>query len=222
MEAHALLLTRFNCLLTALLMLGISAAHAGQLSGRVVGVIDGDSLKIVIDGRQTEVRLAGIDAPEKGQPYGARAKQVLADLVYGREVTLQASGTDRYKRTLATVYLGERSINAAMVEAGAAWVYTAYTDDARLLQLQASAKAQQAGLWQLPAGAQVPPWEWRRGRRAAAPPSASVAKQNYSCAAKQYCAEMTSCDEALWYLRECGLATLDGDGDGRPCEMLCR
>lgn len=209
-------------LLSVLVMLGIGAVLAEPLSGRVVGVIDGDSLKIVIDGRQTEVRLAGIDAPEKGQPYGARAKQVLADLVYGRDVMVQAAGVDRYRRTLATIYLDGRSVNAAMVEAGAAWVYTAYTDDARLLQLQEQAQQQQSGLWQLPSGAQIPPWEWRRGRRSATAEPAAVEKRNYSCSSKQYCSQMTSCDEALWYLRECGVQTLDGDGDGRPCEVMCR
>jgi endonuclease YncB( thermonuclease family) len=61
-------------------------ACASIYEGKVVGVSDGDTLTVLISGRQTKVRLAEIDAPEKRQPFGERSKQSLSDLVYGKRV----------------------------------------------------------------------------------------------------------------------------------------
>lgn len=44
----------------------------------------------------------------------------------------------------------------------------------------------------------------------------------WQCGAKRYCSEMTSCAEARYYLTQCGVRSLDRDGDGVPCEALCR
>lgn len=41
------------------------------------------------------------------------------------------------------------------------------------------------------------------------------------CGTKYYCKEMGSCEEAIYYLVNCGLTRLDGDGDGIPCESIC-
>ena len=67
----------------------------------------------------------------------------------------------------------------------------------------------------------VAPWDWRRGVRVS---SAAVTQKvnNATCGSKRYCGEMTSCKEAMYFLNSCGLSRLDGDGDGIPCESLCR
>jgi hypothetical protein len=98
-------------------------------------------------------------------------------------------------------------------------VYTAYAEDPLLPQIEAAAKANKKGLWGLAEYEQIPPWEWRRGRRASAATDPGAGR--YSCDTRQYCSEMTSCDEARWHLQECGLTRLDSDGDGVPCESLC-
>ena len=79
------------------------------------------------------------------------------------------------------------------------------------------------GMWSLPSTDQVPPWEWRRGERTAS--SVTEPQENnpeFECGTKRYCKEMASCEEAMYYLEHCGLSRLDGDGDGVPCEALCK
>ena len=205
----------------ALFFLSLSVYADEIYSARTVGVTDGDSITILIAGnRQLKIRLAEIDAPERDQPFGTKSKQALSDLVFGETISVQPITIDRYGRTVARLYFEGLDVNAAMIEQGAAWVYTAYSDDPLFPQLQAAAKAEGRGLWGLSEYEQIPPWEWRRGRRASVPTDTGLEK--YNCATKTYCREMTSCDEARWYLKECGLTRLDGDGDGIPCERMCR
>lgn len=214
----------------------LSPAHAETLMGRVVGVHDGDTLTLLNDQkRQTKVRLAEIDTPESKQPYGSRSKQALSDLVFGKTVQVEIRDTDRYGRTVGRVLVGSTDVNAAMVATGAAWVYRQYSSDPELLRLEAEAKAAGRGLWGLPEAQRVPPWEWRRAQRegkaasaasAASPaparPATTEANSSYSCSQRKTCGQMASCAEAEYHLRQCGNSRLDRDGDGIPCEAICR
>jgi hypothetical protein len=140
--------------------------------------------------------------------------------------------TDRYGRTVGRIYEGTTDVNAEMVRQGAAWVYRQYSRDPSLLRLEAEARAARRGLWALPEAERAPPWEWRaaeRGgqRQATSVPAAPLATRaqaasGFTCGAKRYCREMTSCAEARFYLSQCGLSRLDGDRDGVPCESICR
>jgi endonuclease YncB( thermonuclease family) len=212
-------------------------AAAEELLGQVVGISDGDTLTLLTqDLRQVRVRLAGIDAPESRQPYGSRARQELSQLSFRQSVRVIVEDTDRYGRTVGKVLLRSLDLDAELVRRGAAWVYPQYNRDPALPPLQAAARQAQRGLWALPASEQVPPWDWRQNGRSApasspqpvpapsrplSPPQASSGS-GMSCGSKRYCSQMTSCAEAQFHFRQCGLARLDGDRDGVPCEQLCR
>ena len=214
------------------------------LDGVVVGVADGDTLTLLVEPgeahgsevrpvsrlrqspapAQIRVRLEGIDTPERAQPWGNRARQSLADKVLRRRVRVGSEGEDRYGRLLGRIYLGGRDINREMVREGHAWVYRRYTSDPGLISDEGAARAERAGLWSLPEGDQVPPWDWRRQRRrsGSAQIAASVpGPETRTCGEKRYCREMVTCAEARFHLSECGLSRLDGDGDGVPCEAIC-
>ena len=193
-----------------------ASRHEPPFTARVKSVVDGDSLNVSIaPAHEVEVRLFGIDSPEGDQPYGDRAREALADLVAGREVTVTPVDRDSYGRTVARVSVGERDVNAELVRAGAAWVYRKYTDDPKLIALESEARAARRGLWGLDGAAPVPPWDWRHGRKASQ-------EAAFECGAKRTCREMKSCAEARFYLEKCGVKSLDGNGDGRPCASLCR
>jgi endonuclease YncB( thermonuclease family) len=189
----------------------------------VVAVKDGDSIVVVRGGSEQDVRIFGIDAPERGQPWSRRAREALSLRVFGKEVRINAVTTDRYGRTVGEVYADDVCVGCELLREGHAWVYRQYTESKVLLGLEAEARAARRGLWSLPESEQVPPWEWRRGVRQpnAAPQALVPETPGFTCGGKTLCREMRSCAEARFHLAECGLARLDGDGDGVPCETLC-
>ena len=208
-------------LLLAMLFGLATAARETHYVARVVGMTDGDTVVLDTGGRRFAFRLGQIDAPELAQPAGPAAKRALAELVLHRQVAVVESTIDSYGRPVGRLSVGGVDVNAEMVARGHAWVYVRYARDDTLVPLQTAAKSAGQGLWALPAHEQIPPWVWRRehprSRRAARPPPVASAH----CARKSYCRDMSSCAEARDYLRRCGLKTLDGDGDGEPCEALC-
>ena len=149
-----------------LLILLTDHTHAASHIGKVVAITDGDTIKILTsDNQQIKVRLASIDTPEKRQPYGKKAKQVLSDKIYGKQVAVEKVTTDRYQRMIGKVFLGERYINAEMVAEGYAWVYRKYNKDPKLLELERQAQEDGRGLWALQKDQRIAPWEWRKQRR---------------------------------------------------------
>ncbi len=130
----------------------------------VVAITDGDTIKVRCgDGEQTTVRLGGIDAPEKKQPFGQRSKQALSDICYRQQATITPKAKDRYGRTVADVDCNGKDAGAAQVRSGMAWVYDRYAKGYEALyRLQDAARTAHAGLWSDPAP--QPPWEWRRKR----------------------------------------------------------
>ena len=141
-----------------------------QLHGRVVGVADGDTVTI-LDSRnqQYRIRLLGIDAPEKGQPYGKVAKQVLSDRIINREVDVLVNGVDRYHRTLGKILLNGEDQNLRLIRDGLAWHYVQYSktqfpgDPKVYSSAERVARDQQLGLWR--ESSPTPPWEWRKARK---------------------------------------------------------
>ena len=129
---------------------------------------------------------------------------------------------DRYGRTVGRVYVNGRDVNAELVRSGYAWVYRKYATDRSLYGVEADAKAEQRGLWGSPEAKRVPPWEWRHGGKQLAQAVPAERNAATACGSKRYCREMAACEEARHYLSACGLARLDGDRDGVPCEALCQ
>lgn len=214
-------------LFAALLLAVTIPAAAETIDCRVVGISDGDTFTCLTASKdQVKVRMGEIDTPESKQPYGTRARQALSDLIFGKDVTLTVQDRDRYGRTVARVHVGSLDVNAEMVRTGAAWAYRDYLKDKSLLNLEATAKHFKRGLWSLPLAEQQAPWEWRKAKRtgrnqqaAAVQPSTSA---GFSCSVIKSCRQMSGCAEARFQLRQCGNPRIDGDGDGTPCEAICR
>lgn len=130
-------------------------------SYKVVSVSDGDTLKVLINGKQQRVRLAEIDTPERDQPWGRKSRNALADKVMHQQVVVDTQYEDQYGRTVARIFLDGRDINRELVAEGHAWAYRKHLKDQRLLDDERSAKAARRGLWSLPESERMPPWEWR-------------------------------------------------------------
>lgn len=137
-------------------------SHAADFSGQVIRILDGDTIEVLHNQHPKRIRLSGIDCPEKGQAFGTRAKQAVSELVFGKEVTIQTHGHDKYKRIIADVFLPDgTNVNQELVKEGWCWWYRKYAPGNMALEgLEREARESRLGLWV--DSNPVPPWEWRK------------------------------------------------------------
>jgi endonuclease YncB( thermonuclease family) len=153
-------------LVRALLLFFVLAAPAAwgdTLYGRVVKVSDGDTLTLLVEGKQLKVRLIEIDAPESKQAFGERSRKSLGEMCAGQQATVRYSSRDKYGRVLGRVHCQGVDANSEQVRRGMAWVYDRYVTDRSLYALQKDARAANIGLWadKHP----TTPWDWRKQRK---------------------------------------------------------
>jgi len=185
----------------------------------VVEVVDGDTIKVEIEGAIYSLRYIGINCPEWNQWFGPEATAANAALVAGKTVYLEkdVSETDRYGRLLRYVFLADGLfVNAELVRQGYAQVAT-YPPDVRyqslFLQMQQEAMAAGRGLW-APTPAPTQP---------SAPPPAAVCDCSgniYNCSDFATRADAQACYEYCMSLGVGDIHRLDGDNDGSACESL--
>lgn len=155
-------ITSLSAFLSPLLV----ASSAFAWPTQIVGVTDGDTVKVLHDGQQVKVRFYGIDTPEKKQAFGQAAKSQLQALTTGKKIDIEPVDVDRYGRTVGIVRADGVVVNGEMVKTGYAWVYEQYCKRQECRDWKAwQSEVQRArlGLWQDPAP--VPPWEWRKKNR---------------------------------------------------------
>ena len=150
-------------LITLIPLIFVSTALSDDLiTARVVGITDGDTIKVLAPGNKlVKIRLHGIDCPEGGQAFGKKAKQFVSDQCFGKTIQYREVDIDRYGRTVATVYLESgKELNLEIIKAGFAWHYRRYSDRQDYADAEEEARRAGIGLWvdKDP----TPPWEWRR------------------------------------------------------------
>ena len=141
--------------IVAVLLIGLQwIAHADVLLGHVISVSDGDTITVLDDNKQRHViRLMGIDAPEKAQAYGQKAKESLSDLVFNKEVSVTWFKRDRYGRTVGQVYVDDTDVCLEQIKRGLAWHYKDYEreqsveDRTRYAIAEEQARITRIGLW---------------------------------------------------------------------------
>lgn len=154
-----------RALLLFLCFMACAVACADRVRVTCLRVVDGDTL-VVQDEAETplRVRLWGIDAPERSQPFGKEAKAALAELAKERELEMERVDVDRYGRAVCRLYSGGEYLNAALVREGFAWHSAKYAPKAEDLAVaETDAKADCAGLWQQ--GQVVAPWTHRNAAK---------------------------------------------------------
>lgn len=182
-RAPQLALSRVFATLAASLALLASGVSTGapeltdRGEGEVVGIVDGDTIDVLVDAELAmrlgfpkrksplsfRMRLDQVDTPERGQPWGRKAKEALSDLIFGKRVRFMIVDVDRYDRAVAQVYLGEQWVNTWLVEQGHAWAYRKYAEQPALYcSLEDKARQARRGLWSLPVSEREPPWLWRK------------------------------------------------------------
>ena len=154
--------------LIALIWLCIAMSlNAAILQGKVVSVADGDTIT-VLDSQKTQhkIRLQGIDAPERAQPFGNKSRQSLHELVHGKQVTVDYQKKDKYGRVVGKILLNNTDVCLEQLKRGMAWHFKQYAneqpkEDQETYSLaEQQAKTELKGLWK--DKQPVPPWEFRK------------------------------------------------------------
>lgn len=145
-----------------ILLLLFPIFSTAQITGRVVGVADGDTFTLLTkDKRQIKVRVAAIDCPEKSQDFGQKAKQFTSDQIYNKTIKIDSLSRDRYGRVIANVYLNDSTLlNELLVLNGFAWHYLKYDKQPKYDSLQNIASQNKSGLWAHKEP--IEPWNYRR------------------------------------------------------------
>ncbi len=150
----------------------VPQAELKKVNFEVVQVQDGDTLTVKTErNRLHKVRLADIDAPEMGQPFGKSARRLATDLALEKTVRVNYTFKDKYDRLIGEVFLPDgKLLNEEMLKAGLAWHYRVKHPHSSFLEkLEYKAWKKNLGLWvqETP----VPPWEFRRENRLPLPPT---------------------------------------------------
>jgi endonuclease YncB( thermonuclease family) len=213
-------------LILAFALLTPLAAFSAEFSGTVVGITDGDTLEVLTTEKKTvKIRLVEIDAPEKKQSFGIKSKQSLSDICFKKPVIVVDKGLDKYQRTLGRLSCNGVDANAEQVKRGMAWAFRKYLTDTSISDYEQQAKTNKIGLWADVNS--IPPWDFRHSGKAEVKNTKAISEKKttnnkFECAGKRKCKEMTNCEEAEFYLKECGVAELDRNRDGVPCESICK
>jgi len=144
----------FSILIATLLAVSCGRVNAEILVGQVVGVSDGDTITLIDkNNTQHKVRLLGIDAPEKAQPFGQASKTSLSDLIYNKKVFVSWNKKDRYQRILGKISFEEQDVCLEQIKRGMAWHYKQYQRDQsqedriRYSMAEVEARKNRIGLW---------------------------------------------------------------------------
>ena len=207
-----------------------------ELSGQVSRIVDGDTLwlKATPDAEPVVIRIEGIDAPESCQTGGAQSTQALTQLALNRSVTVRIVARDEHARIVGKVFDGPVDVGDRMVRDGHAWSARYKYDRGPYVSEERMAVALKRGLHAEPGAVMPRDFRQRNGECpqpggvpkksvAAAPAALVVAAASVSasarrCDGRRYCSQMSSCEEATWFLKNCPVTKMDGDNDGVPCE----
>jgi micrococcal nuclease len=123
------------------LALAFGVAHAQSQQYWVVGITDGDTVRVLNAAHQlTKCRLYGIDAPEKAQPFGEKSKQSLSDMIFHKMIDIEITDQDQYGRSICRIALNGVDVNLVQVRRGLAWHYKRYSHDAAYAEAEISAR----------------------------------------------------------------------------------
>lgn len=160
------LINRFWQIVTAYIIAAnaLPAVFSEEFRGRVIGVSDGDTITVLVEGEHRKIRLSGIDCPEKSQDFGQQAKSFTSKNAFAKKVKVIPVGHDRYKRTIAEVILPNgKNLNNLLLTNGFAWFYEQYSKDFEKQKLEMAARLAKIGLWSQPEP--HAPWNFRKQRK---------------------------------------------------------
>lgn len=145
-----------------IILLSFNTIAKAKETARVIRVKDGDTYVFRTDTKDFTVRLKNVDAPESKQQYGFQSTLNVSQLILGKIVQYESTGTDIYNRVLADVWIDNHRLDSILIRNGWAWQYIQYSNDTLLNQCMQMAIDEKRGLWKCGTMAVCPPSLWRK------------------------------------------------------------
>jgi endonuclease YncB( thermonuclease family) len=133
--------------------------YSQNYTGSIIRVIDGDTFVFQTAEGSFTVRMFGTDAPERDQPFSKESADFLKQYL-NKDAVTKISGTDKYRRSLGTLYVDGQDINLLTIKNGCAWHFKRYSSDIQYAKAEDYARKNKIGLWKL--DNPIPPWNWRK------------------------------------------------------------
>lgn len=151
-------------LIPVLFLLLNLTVSAQNITAKVIGVKDGDTVVILFEGKPVTVRLAHVDCPEKSQAFGNKARIFTSEFCFGKTVKVVGDGKkDRNGRWIAEIFYNNQNLGKELVRNGLAWHFKKYSSDATYAELEIIARKKKIGLWQDENA--LAPWNFRKIRK---------------------------------------------------------
>ena len=151
---------RIICILICIIFLSLKG-YSQVYKGTIIRVIDGDTYVFLTSNGSFIVRMYGIDAPERDQPYSKESSEFLSKYL-NNEATTKVNGTDKDDRSVGTLLVNGRDINLLSIKGGFSWHFKRYSSDKDYADAEEYAKRNKLRIWSLPNP--IPPWTWRQRR----------------------------------------------------------
>lgn len=196
-------------------------ATASQAKPMVTKIIDGDTVNILVNNQKDTIRIIGINSPETGECFNREATDKAREILNSKSVILEADSSqdnkDKYNRLLRYIFLSNgTNFGEFMIKNGFAKEYTykvPYKYQSLYKKAEEEAKLGKRGIWADGVCVKA---------ESTSKPQVSSGNQNYSCDCSKLCSQIQTCEEAYYQLNQCGCSKRDSDGDGIPCESICR
>lgn len=215
---------------------------------KVIEIIDWDTIKVSYNWESKSIRFIGVDTPESyttrfwyKECYWDEAKNYLKSLIENKDVKLEFDETqwteDKYNRLLAYVLYNNENLNNKLIQEWYGWEYTynkKYNYQDVFVASQNQAKESKKWLWAentcnwerkaVENSVNSPISSWTTTTTSSAyydPTDMSYLNMWFKCEKPKYCTQMTSCQEATYYWKQCWADWFDRDKDWIPCEDLC-
>jgi micrococcal nuclease len=152
-------ISRYRLLVIIPILLMINHnTFAQKYEGTIIRIIDGDTFVLLTTTGSLVVRMLGIDAPERDQPFSREAALFLSKYL-NKEAVAKINGTDKEDRYVGTLFVNGKDINLLSIREGFAWHYKRYSSDKNYAEAEEYAQKNKLNIWSFPNP--VPPWTWR-------------------------------------------------------------
>jgi endonuclease YncB( thermonuclease family) len=144
----------------AVLVIAAAGLSGATFTGWGYKALDGDSVTVAISTEKIiSIELEGIDCPEPEQDFGKEAADFTKNFIYKKKVKVEIIAYETEGRVSGRVFLEDKDLSLALIEAGLAWYDKKNSSDKKLAKAQKKAKKAKKGLWSIEKP--TPPWIFR-------------------------------------------------------------